>query len=126
VYAFLYLAANPFPGFTGEQGRYPLDLVLPGPEQENRWKTGFRIFLAIPALIVNSALGSGLAVAAILTWFVALATGAAPWGLRNFSAYALRYSSQCNAYTLLITEAYPHASPLEGAARAQTAFAEPA
>jgi hypothetical protein len=126
VYAFLYLAANPFPGFAGEQGRYPLDLVLPGPEKQNRWKTGFRIFLAIPALIVNSALGSGLAVAAILTWFVALATGSAPWGLRNFSAYALRYSSQCNAYTLLITEAYPHASPLEGAAPAQTAFAEPA
>jgi hypothetical protein len=126
VYAFLYLVANPFPGFVGAQGRYPLDLALPGPERQNRWKTGFRIFLAIPAAIVNSALGSGLFVAAILTWFVALATGAAPWGLRNFSAYALRYAAQCNAYVLLITEAYPHASPLEGAAPAQTAFAEPA
>ena len=124
VNAFLYLAANPFPGFVGEEGRYPLDLELPGPARQNRWKTGFRIFLAIPALCVNSALGWGLIVAAVLTWFVAMATGAAPWGLRNFSAYALRYASQVNAYVLLITEAYPHASPLEGAAPAQLSFDE--
>jgi hypothetical protein len=126
VNAFLYLAANPFPGFTGEQGRYPLDLMLPGPARQNRWKTGFRIVLVIPAAIVNSALSWGLLVAAVLTWFVALATGAAPWGLRNFSAYALRYGSQLNAYALLITEAYPHASPLEGAPPAQLQFLEPA
>jgi hypothetical protein len=126
VSAFIYLAANPFPGFVGEEGRYPLDLELPGPARQNRWKTGFRIFLAIPALCVNSALGWGLIVAAVLTWFVAMATGAAPWGLRNFSAYALRYGSQVNAYVFLITEAYPHASPLEGAAPAQLSFDEPA
>jgi uncharacterized protein DUF4389 len=126
VNAFLYLAANPFPGFAGEEGRYPLDLALPGPARQNRWKTGFRIFLAIPAAIVNGALGWGLAVAGILTWFVALFTGAAPWGLRNFSAYALRYAAQLNAYAYLLTEAYPHASPLEGAAPAQLSFDEPA
>jgi hypothetical protein len=126
VSAFIYLVANPFPGFAGEEGRYPLDLVLPGLARQNRWKTGFRIFLAIPALLVNGALGGGLIVAAFLTWFVALATGAAPWGLRNFSAYALRYASQVNAYTFLVTQAYPHASPLEGAAPQQLAFDEPA
>jgi hypothetical protein len=126
VNAFLYLAANPFPGFAGEAGRYPLDLALPGPARQSRWKTGFRIFLAIPAAIVNGALGWGLAVAGILTWFVALFTGAAPWGLRNFSAYALRYAAQLNAYAYLLTDAYPHASPLEGAAPAQLSFDEPA
>jgi len=125
VSAFLYLAANPFPGFVGEEGRYPLDLELPAPARQNRWKTGFRIFLAIPAAIVNSALSWGLAVAAFLTWFVALATGAAPWGLRNFSAFALRYGSQVNAYAFLITDAYPHASPLEGAAPAQVSVDQP-
>src|ERR1035437_5229394 len=114
VYAFLYLVANPFPGFVGEEGRYPLDLELPAPARQNRWVTGFRIFAAIPALLVNGALSWGLFVAAFLTWFVALATGAAPWGLRNFSAYALRYGAQVNAYLFLLTDAYPHASPLEG------------
>jgi len=114
VYAYLFLAANPFPGFTGEPGRYPLDLELPGPARQSRWRTGFRIFLAIPALILNSALGGALVVAAVLTWFVALLTGSAPWGLRNLAAYAIRYEGQLYAYLVLLTEAYPNASPLEG------------
>ena len=115
VYAFLYLAAGPFPGFAGVEGSYPIDVVLPGPERQSRWRTGFRLVLAFPALIVNGVLGSALLIAAVLTWFVALGTGSASWGLRNLSAYALRYGAQTNAYLLLITERYPHASPLEGA-----------
>lgn len=116
VNAFLYLAANPFPGFTGTLGRYPLDLPLPEqPQRQNRWKTAFRILLALPALIVNAALGWALVLAAIYTWFVALATGAAPWGLRNLAAYCLRYGAQLNGYLYLVTDRYPHASPLEGA-----------
>jgi uncharacterized protein DUF4389 len=127
VSAYLFLAANPFPGFAGEAGRYPLDLVLPGPEWQNRWKTAFRVVLGIPAYVVNGALGSALVVAAVLTWFVALVRGAAPPGLRNLSAYALRYEAQVNAYLLLLTDSYPHASPLEGAAEPQETFAaEPA
>jgi hypothetical protein len=126
VYAFLYLTANPFPGFAGERGSYPLDVELPGPERQNRWITGFRILLAVPALLVNSVLGWGLTIAAVLTWFAALVTGSAPWGLRNLSAYALRYSAQVNAYIYLLTAAYPHASPLEGAPDAQLSFDEDA
>jgi Domain of unknown function (DUF4389) len=124
VYAFLFLAANPFPAFLGEPGRYPLDLALPGPERQNRWVTGFRIVLVIPAVIVNYALFIALAVAAFLTWFVALVRGSAPWGLRNLSAYALRYGAQVNAYLFLLTDAYPHASPLEGAAPEPATFDE--
>ena len=126
VSAFIYLAANPFPGFAGEAGTYPLDLVLPERARQNRWKTGFRIVLVIPAAIVNSALSSALLVAAVFTWFVALVRGSAPWGLRNLSAYALRYSAQVNAYLLLLTDAYPHASPLEGEAPAVHALDESA
>jgi uncharacterized protein DUF4389 len=116
VSAFIYLAANPFPGFDGREGVYPLDLVLPPPGRQNRWKTGFRIVLAIPAIIVNSALGWALLVCAVYTWFVALIRGSAPWGLRNLMAYGLRYAAQLNAYLYLLTDTYPHASPLEGAA----------
>jgi hypothetical protein len=126
VYAFLFLAANPFPGFAGEPGRYPLDLELPPPARQNRWKTGFRLILAIPAAVVDGALGGALIVAAVLTWFAALATGSAPWGLRNLSAYALRYGGQLNAYLLLLTDSYPHASPLEGAAATQAPLDEAA
>ena len=126
VNAFLFLVANPFPGFTGEYGTYPLDLDVPEPARQNRWKTGFRIPLAIPAALVNSALGSAIVVCAVFTWFVALVRGSAPWGLRNLSAYALRYDAQTYAYLLLLTERYPHASPLEGAAEPQQEFAEAA
>ena len=116
VYAFLFLAANPFPGFTGETGRYPLDLVLPEPARQNRWVTFFRVLLAIPAWFVQIALFGALFTSAVLTWFYALVRGSAPEGLRNLSAYALRYGSQVNAYYYLLTDVYPHSSPLEGGA----------
>ena len=122
--AFAYLVANPFPGFDGSPGRYPLDLELPEPSRQNRWKTGFRLFLAVPAFLVNSALGYGLIVTAFLTWFVGLTRAAAPWGLRNFAAYALRYQAQANAYFFLLTDVYPHASPLEGAETPHDEFGE--
>jgi hypothetical protein len=114
VIAFLLLVANPFPGFTGKPGLYPLDLEVEGPRRQNRWKTGFRIPLAIPAILVNAALSGALFTAAVLTWFYGLVKGSAPWGLRNLSAYALRYDAQTNGYFYLVTDVYPHASPLEG------------
>lgn len=114
VLAYILLVANPFPGFTGAPGTYPLDLEVEGPQRQNRWKTGFRIPLAIPALLVNGALSGALVAAAVLTWFYALVKGSAPWGLRNLSAYALRYDAQTNAYGFLVTDVYPNASPLEG------------
>jgi Domain of unknown function (DUF4389) len=114
VYAYLMLVGNPFPGFTGAAGTYPLDLEVEGPRRQNRWKTGFRIILGIPSFLVSAALGGALLSSAVLTWFYALAKGSAPWGLRNLSAYAIRYDAQVEAYALLLTDAYPHASPLEG------------
>jgi ABC-type multidrug transport system fused ATPase/permease subunit len=116
VYAFLTVAANPFPGFTGQAGSYPLDLAIPDePQRQNRWKTLFRLFLVIPAFMVSFGVYFLLLFASMLTWFVALIRGSAPWGLRNAMAYALRYIGQVNAYLYLVTDAYPHASPLEGA-----------
>lgn len=122
VLAFVSLAANPFPGFTGAAGTYPLDLQLPaGPQRQNRWTTFFRLLLAVPAIVVALVLFYGLMVAGFFTWFAALFTGAAPWGLRNLMAYALRYLAQVNAYVLLLTDRYPHASPLEGMEEEQPA-----
>jgi hypothetical protein len=51
VNAYLNLAANPFPGFLGENG-YEVDLEFDPPARQNRWKTGFRFFLLIPAALV--------------------------------------------------------------------------
>ena len=110
VTAFATLIANPFPGFAGSPG-YPVDIAIDPPERQNRWKTLFRLFLAIPAVFVSSALGAVLFVAAFLAWFASLATGRMPTGLRNLGAYAIRYIAQANAYLFMVTDSYPHASP---------------
>src|SRR5580765_6658435 len=115
VQAFGAVAANPFPGFTGAPASYPLDLVLPAPARQSRWRTLFRLFLALPAFILSIGLLGVLIVSAILTWFAALFTARAPEGLRNLSAWALRYLGQVNAFYYLLTDVYPHSSPLEGA-----------
>jgi hypothetical protein len=117
LYAFVFLVANPFPGFTGAPG-YPVELRLPAePEPQHRGKTGFRIFLAVPAWVIGDALGGVALVAALLGWFAALATGRMPRGLRDLGAWSLRYTSQADAYLFLVTERYPYSGPYE--------FAEP-
>jgi hypothetical protein len=112
VYSFLYLIANPFPGFTGKPGSYPFEIAIAPRERQNRWKTGFRIVLAIPALILASAYGALANVVAVLGWFSSLARGRMPQGLRNAGALALRYQAQTHGYLLLLTDAYPYSGPV--------------
>lgn len=114
VYAYLYLIANPFPGFVGRAESYPLELAIAERARQNRWKTGFRVVLAVPALLVAGAYGTLAAAVALLGWFSALARGRMPNGLRNLGALALRYQSQLLAYVLLLTDAYPYSGPVAG------------
>jgi uncharacterized protein DUF4389 len=111
VSAFLWLAGGPFPGFAGAEGSYPIDPQIDPPGIQNRWKTGFRIILAIPALLVSAGLGGALFVAAFLGWFAALVTGRMPRNLRQAQLLALRYGAQLYGYLLLLTDRYPYASP---------------
>ncbi len=112
VNAFLWLIANPFPGFVGAAGSYPLDVDIAPPGRQNRWITGFRIFLAIPALFISSALNWVLYVAGMLIWFYALVLGRAPAGLQRAGAFALGYGAQVSSYLYTLTDRYPHSSPL--------------
>jgi hypothetical protein len=111
VYAYLYLLANPFPGFTGGPGSYPVEVEIDGPERQNRWLTGFRLLIAIPALLIAGALGTVTAIVALFGWFVSLVRGRMPEGLRNLGAYCLRYSTQAYGYVLLLHDRYPYAGP---------------
>jgi hypothetical protein len=136
--AYMALAANPYPGFTGTPG-YPVDVTIPEREPQPRWKTAFRLVLALPALLLAATLGSGLgggnysgrtesggssaawfystgvggvaALCALFGWFAALALGRMPLGLRNLGAYGIGYTAQAYAYTLLLTDRYPNADP---------------
>jgi uncharacterized protein DUF4389 len=116
VNAYLFLAANPFPGFRGAPG-YPVDVELPPPGRQSRWSAGFRLVLAVPAALLASALGTlggpggVVTVAAIGSWFAALALGRSPRGLRDLTAYGLGYTAQTLAYLLVITARYPDSHP---------------
>ena len=141
VGAYVFIAANPYPGFRGAPG-YPVDLEINPPQRQNRWSAGFRLILALPALLLASALGGGFsvgspggsfgaqsddyvlllssaafssagvaAVAAFLTWFVAVARGHATSGLRDLMTYALGYGAQAGGYLLLLTDRYPSSDP---------------
>jgi hypothetical protein len=110
--AFVFLVGNPFPGFTGKAGTYPIDVELPPPSgPQRRLVTLFRFVLALPALIVVGGLWGALFVAGFLAWFVALVLGRMPDGLRNLGAYVLRYGAQVNAYLYVLTARYPDAGP---------------
>jgi hypothetical protein len=111
VVAFLWLAANPFPGFTGRAGTYPYELEIDPPAAQHRAVTLFRLVLVIPALLVNGALGTVLLVGAVGGWVVSLLLGRMPPGLRDLVAYAVRYGAQVNAYLWLLTDRYPYSGP---------------
>jgi 2-(1,2-epoxy-1,2-dihydrophenyl)acetyl-CoA isomerase len=107
VYAYVYLVADPFPSFRGWFGRYPVDLALPPPVPQARWKTALRIVLVIPAYVFVTVLGYVLAVVALLGWFYAVVTARFPRGMRDLGAYCLRFQAQTWAYLLLVTDRYP-------------------
>ena len=110
--AFVYLIGRRFPGFTGRAGSYGIDLEIDPPTAQSRWKTLFRFFLSLPALILASALGGVALAIAFLAWWYALGTGRMPEGMRNLGAACLRYSAQTYAYALLVTSHYPYGAPI--------------
>ena len=106
IYAYLQLAANPYPAFDGQDG-YPVDLVIAPPARQSRSSVAFRIVLLLPAALLVGALvgdpssgfnsGRGsftftfglLHVAALLAWFAIMARKQSSRGLRDAAAYAL-------------------------------------
>jgi Domain of unknown function (DUF4389) len=107
VRAYVFLIANPYPGFTGKLGSYPVDLEVDPPQPQNRWTVFFRLILAIPALFLTNILSSLSNLLGIFSWFIALVTGRVPEGIRNFAALALRIEVQTYGYLLLVTGRYP-------------------
>ncbi|HET7138156.1 MAG TPA: DUF4389 domain-containing protein [Gaiellaceae bacterium] len=107
VYAYLYLVADPYPRFRGWAGTYPIDLAVDPPGPQPRWKTLLRIVLVLPAYVLMTVLQYVLAIVSFLGAVYALALGRYPRGIRDLSAYALRYTAQTWGYLLLLTDRYP-------------------
>jgi 2-(1,2-epoxy-1,2-dihydrophenyl)acetyl-CoA isomerase len=107
VGAYVLLLADPYPRFRGWYGTYPVDLRVDPPVRQSRWTIGFRLVLALPALVFAYVLGVVGVVVAVLSWFVALAVARVPRGFQNLGAYCLRYQVQTYGYLLLLTDRYP-------------------
>jgi hypothetical protein len=109
--AYAYLLANPYPPFNGRpETEYAVDLEAAAPEDQSRWKIFFRWFLAIPAIILTWVFQQVLGIVAFLSWFVCLAIGRIPKGMRDLGIYCLRYQQQTYGYLMLVTQRYPSLS----------------
>jgi Domain of unknown function (DUF4389)/RDD family len=113
VGAYVFLAANPFPEFLGTPSSYPVDLLVSEPGRQARWRTLLRLPLALPAVVFSTVLGQVLNLVAVGGWFVCLALGRMPKGMRDLQIYCLRYQQQTNGYLLLVTDRYPQLASAE-------------
>jgi len=109
--AYLFLLADPWPPFLGDEG-YAVDLRVDPAAPQSRLTVGFRIVLAIPALLLTYVFRVVNQVIALIGWFYSLAMGRMHRGMRDLSAWLLRYELQTYAYLMLLTGRYPS---LEGA-----------
>jgi len=105
--SYTFLVSNPYPRFFGREGDHPVDLEIDGPERQPRLVTLFRLVLAIPAFLLAYVFLFVMSVVAVIGWFVAVVIGRMPKGMRDLSAYCLRYEAQTAAYLMALTSRYP-------------------
>lgn len=107
VLSYMLLVSNPYPTFFGRLGSHPVDLEIDGPDQQRRVVTFFRLILAIPAFVVAYVFLLVMMFVAFIGWFIALVIGRMPKGMRDLSAYCLRYEAQTYGYLMILTDKYP-------------------
>jgi Domain of unknown function (DUF4389) len=108
---------------------YPVSVaVAPLVANRNRLTTAFRLILAIPHIILVGGLGIGVAsrggnttkaggeggllgavafFLAIVSWFTIVISGTHITGIRQFTAFYLRWRVRALAYFMLLADAYP-------------------
>jgi hypothetical protein len=107
---------------------YPVSVdITPMLTNRNRLTTAFRIILAIPHLILVGSLGVGVASSghresvstengllgiaaiflAIVSWFTIVLTGQHIIGIRQFTAFYLRWRVRALSYLMLFEDQYP-------------------
>jgi len=92
---------------TEQPAPAPVLVAFAGPAPQARLTVAFRIFMAIPQLIVLWLLGIAAIVITIIGWFGALFTGRLPAFAADFLTGYLRWLSRVYAYNYLLTDVYP-------------------
>jgi len=112
VTAWLFLISGHYPDPL-HTTVHPFAIEIPERPRQPRLVTLFRAVLAIPALLLATALRVVLTLAAIPAWFAGLALGRTTAGLQELGTFCLRYELEAVAYTLLLTARYPRLVPAE-------------
>lgn len=108
---------------------YPVTVhIEPALAHRNRLTTAFRLILAIPHVILAGGVGLGFASSgdsrttlgseggllgavavflAIVSWFTIVIAGAHIVGIRQFTAFYLRWRVRATSYLMLLEDAYP-------------------
>lgn len=108
--SYVLLLADPWPPFGGTAGSYPVDVRVDAAALQSRLTVFFRLLLAIPALLLCYVFRAVNECIAFLGWFYCLFTGHMHRGMRDISAWLLRYELQSYAYIFLLTGRYPSLS----------------
>jgi hypothetical protein len=117
TFSFSHLISDEWPPFGGSEApEYPVRIgVAPPLDRYSRLKTGFRLIIGIPVMLLAIVQSLILYVCAIIAWFAILFTGKLPEGLFNPMRSALAYLTRGTGYFLLLTEDYPPFSYEQGA-----------
>jgi hypothetical protein len=109
ITAYASLICDGYPSFLGnDDPAYPVRMHFDGPlDPYSRLKTGFRIIIAIPIVILRYVIGLLLEITAIAAWVVIVITGRLPRGLFDVMVLANSYTARSDAYLYLLTETYP-------------------
>jgi hypothetical protein len=86
---------------------YPATFSFDPPERVANWRPLVNWFLAIPHLLVASALRYVAQVLAVVCWFIIVFTGRLPTELANFQVMYLRYYVRTAVFAGFLREKYP-------------------
>jgi Domain of unknown function (DUF4389) len=112
VTAWFFLLSGRYPDPLHTE-THPFAIELPERLRQPRPVTLFRALLAIPPLLLATALRVVLTLSAVPAWFAAVALGRTTAGLQELGTFCLRYELEALAYTLLLTARYPRLVPAE-------------
>jgi hypothetical protein len=115
---YVRLLTDAYPPFDREEHpEYPVRITIaPALESYSRVKALFRIFLAIPVILIGYALNILGNIAMILSWVLIVVTGRQNRGLQEALNLATAYGIRANIYYGLLTEDWPPFSPEGGPA----------
>ncbi|MCY7304482.1 MAG: DUF4389 domain-containing protein [Thermoleophilia bacterium] len=85
----------------------PIRIVVTDDLERSRVTVFFRLFLAIPHLIVLALFGIAAFAVTVIVWIALIFEGKAPRTLQEFVASYLRYATQVSAYLYLAAAPYP-------------------